>query len=408
MTRCRIGGERASWRALPCRGVASLMLLLWTGSATGCHGSGDVPDDRSSSSAAIVHLDSSTWSSAPRLELRSAHAICGHSLESRCPAGEIVLGGVRPDGAILLATRSGAAFVRDGVTPTFRQIGFEGNQGSTRGFGGAVDASGDTAWWLHLPDAPAIALINDSGRVLSRESAPFRLGYTGSSMRSGLFVRLVVPGGDAPGDTVSAEFEVTAPAARFGEVLATVRQPSSFVNGSSDVTLAPFFRSAPIWRLGADEQVVFCEPAAYRIDWIGSRGHARRLVVDAPRRAVTELELDALAARFRAGMPQNNPRFLAAVDADLARRRRDASRFHPAVTDLRIDVGGGTWVRGAPDAETDSVRWDIFGADLSLRGALMLDATDELLVIESDRVLLSQLAASGARKVGWFEIVGAR
>lgn len=351
-----------------------------------------------------VRIDSSAWQSAPRLSLVLSASVCGPGEDVVCPSSDLILGGAAADSSVVLVSRSGAAYLRPSGQRGFRQIAFDANQGAAAGSGGSVESAGDTAWWLHLPDAPSRALIDASGKVLLRESPSHFVGYTGSAMNADLFARMIVPGGRRPGDSVTAEFVVIGPRDRWGDVLASVTQRATFAEGARDVPLPPLFHARPIWRLSSDGLVVFCEPAEYAIDWRNDAGVLRRLVVAAPSRPVTEAELDAVSSRLRSRMPQNNARFLEAVDADLQRRRRDAARRHPAVTDIRLSSSGTMWVRGSPDAETDSVRWDVFSPDLELSGALHLDATDQVLIIEEERLLLSRLVSSGSRSVAWFEL----
>lgn len=223
-------------------------------------------------------------------------------------------------------------------------------------------------------------------------------------MRAETFIRLIVPGGRRLGDTVTAEFQFTAPSDRRGELLATIPQPATFVSGASGVPLAPFFRASPIWRLGPDGSVVFIEPSEYRIEWRVNDGVSRRLLVAARRRPVTSEELETLSARYIAKMPQNNARFLAAIEEDLARRRREASRYHPLVSDLHVDEAGQLWVRGAPDVDTDSVRWDVFSPDLSVVQALQFDGLDRVLYANGRRLLLSRATARGEREVVLYDL----
>lgn len=384
------------------RAASSLLCLA---GALAC-GSSDRPRAAARAPVETVRVDSAAWAAMPTLSLDSSATVCSRESGRACPTADPLLGATRADGAVALASRRGALYVlpRDGRPP--RQLLFDGNVGNVGLTGGSLEPSGDSAWWFHLPDALARQLVDSTGRVLANEFSTFRAEFAGSAMAGGLFVRLLVPGAPAVGDTVEAAFEVVRPRTRAGERLASMRMRARFREGANIVPLAPFFRPQPIWRVTADERILACDPTAYEMVWLDARGPVRRLVVDAPRRPVLGEELDALEARFMAGIPRSNGMFLRAAQADVARRRRDAGAYHAAVTDLRTTADGRLWVRRSPDVETDSVRWELFSAALAPLGAVMLDGTDQLLAIEPGRLLLARRTERGDTQVGWYALRG--
>lgn len=353
-----------------------------------------------STAAEVVIIDSATWANTPALVLDSLELVCPVGTVA-CPDQEVLLAGLASDGDLALGTRFGSVFIYRPQAPRPVQAAFALALGNRTGFGGSLEPLGDSAWYLHLPDSPARIAFSDSGRLLDRQSAPLRVGYSGSAARDGIFARLLVPGAGRVGDSVPAIFEVIGPPDRLGEVLATRPFAATFVEHSVDVPLPPFFYAPPIWGLVDTDRVFFSDPQRYAIDWIGPHGVERRLEVHAPPRAVTDAELEEVADRFMSKMPTKNQRFLQAVQADTDRRRRSASRYHPAITDIRILADGRVFVRRLPSAESDSVRWEAFSPDLAPLGFFELDGLDRLLLVRSDSVLLARGGQRGMTLVQW-------
>ena len=202
------------------------------------------------------------------------------------------------------------------------------------------------------------------------------------------------------GDTVLAEIEVVAPRSRAGDVIARLPVAATRREGSDLNPLPPFLAAVRVWGVTPDERLYFSDAESYSVLVLDTARTARRLVVDAPRRPVDQAEIERAASRFLAMMPPSG-RFREAAEADVSRRRRHSAKFYAAITDVRFARNGNVFIRGGPDPDDGTVRWDVFAHDFAPLAYFILDDADRLLMIEGDSLLIARTAAAGSKQVLW-------
>lgn len=347
----------------------------------------------------VIAVDAVSYGAMPRAVLDSLDVVCPLT-RSACPPEDLLLSARAPDGTIALADRIGGVFLYPSDGSPARQISFDKNPARRTGFGGFFVAVGDSAWRLHRPDDVKYLAFDRQGRALSTVSTAIRIDYAGSAAGGELFVRLLVPGGKEVGDTVLAEIEVVAPRSRAGEVVARLPVPATRREGSDMNPLPPFVTAARVWGVTPDERLFFTDAESYSVLVLDTARNARRLIVDAPRRPVDPAEVDRSASKFLAMMPPSG-RFREAAEADVNRRRRSSAKFHPAITDIRFARNGTVFIRGGPDPDEGTVRWDVFTRDFAPIAFFILDDADRLLMIDGDSLLIARQVTASSKQVVW-------
>lgn len=372
--------------------------LLWAlVSALGCGEEERVPVLNGAITGTTVNAVS--YRAMPRAVLESLDVVCP-STRSVCPSEDLLLSARAPDGTIALADRVGGVFLYPPDGSAAKQIVFDKNPARRTGFGGFFVALGDSAWRLHRPDDTRYVVFDRQGRGLSNVTSAIRIDYSGSAAGGELFVRLLIPGGKELGDTVLAEIEVIAPRARAGDVIARLPVPATRREGSDLNPLPPFFTAARVWGVTPDERLFFADAESYSVLVLDTTRNVRRLIVDAPRRAVDPAEIDRSASKFLSMMPLSG-RFREAAEADVSRRRRSSAKFHPAITDIRFARDGKLFIRGGPDPDEGTVRWDVFTHDFAPVAFFVLDDADRLLMIDGDSLLIARQVMASSKQVVW-------
>ena len=113
-------------------------------------------------------------------------------------------------------------------------------------------------------------------------------------------------------------------------------------------------------------------------------------------RPVTEADVEAAVARQMRALPPGQMR-----DQIVERMRHSATR-HPGVTQLAVMADGGIWAREAPEADTDSVAWLVYAADLTPQSRVRLGVDDRPVGTHEGRVLVARSGDDEASTGYWW------
>lgn len=113
-------------------------------------------------------------------------------------------------------------------------------------------------------------------------------------------------------------------------------------------------------------------------------------------RPVTEEDVEAAVARQIRALPPGQMR-----DQIVERMRQSATR-HPGVTQLLVMADGEVWAREAPDADTDSVAWLVYTAELEPQARVRMGADDRPVGVHRGRVLVARSGDDEASTGYWW------
>lgn len=143
--------------------------------------------------------------------------------------------------------------------------------------------------------------------------------------------------------------------------------------------------AVPQFAFGRDGRVVYASATTAELMLFDAAGRlAARGGFRREGRPVTEADVEAAIARQMRGLPPGQMR-----DQILQRMRESADR-HPGVTQLMVMADGAVWAREAPEAETDSVAWLVYAADLTPVARVRMAADDRPVGTHAGRVLLAR------------------
>ena len=259
----------------------------------------------------------------------------------------------------------------------------------------AVTTRADTVYLFDVR-AWSWLLFDSTGQLIARRAIRPDRTMRGFAARGGhLYSQLVPPGSKlgAPIETQIVQLD--------GESARTVASPeaSATQTDSSDlVPMPPMFAAQPVWDIAADGRVIYSNGDTYTLLRYGATGtRESATVVSGTRgRPVTPADMSREQAR-RAGPG-------GAVDQAFAAAASRAAPTFGAITDLRALAGGVVVIRRAPDADGDSVRWDLWISD-RLAGAMRLGAADHIIGGDSIRILvISTTTSTAPSRLAWLAL----
>lgn len=157
------------------------------------------------------------------------------------------------------------------------------------------------------------------------------------------------------------------------------------------------FGATPQLAFGRDGRLVYtaavtAELAVYDATGrLAARGGFRR-----EGRPVTEADVEAAVARQMRALPPGQMR-----DQIVERMRQSATR-HPGVTQLVVMADGGVWAREAPEADTDSVAWLVYSAELEPQARVRMGVDDRPVGVHNGRVLVARSGDEEASTGYWW------
>ncbi len=160
------------------------------------------------------------------------------------------------------------------------------------------------------------------------------------------------------------------------------------------------FAAAPLWQLLPDGQVLYTSGEVLSVKKFDRTGEpVLRFGFDVPPREVTEAEVERTLEPMLRQVP--NPQMRGAMRAQAGR----AAKRHPGITALRQVENGQIWVREAPRAEGDSVRWVVFDSTGVAVGAVILETESAVLAAARGLILVSHPnAATVSQSLVWMRM----
>lgn len=190
---------------------------------------------------------------------------------------------------------------------------------------------------------------------------------------------------DAKGDTLPQfVYALTEGGAATRRHALDLRLPS--FGAGEFIAMPRTFEALPQFAFGRDGRLVYAPGASAELSLFDStgalvaRGGYRTLG-----RAVTQADVEAAIAAQLRRVPS-----MGAMRDQIAERMRQAAERHPGVTQLLVMSDGEVWAREAPEAETDSVSWLVYAADLTPRQRVRMGADDRPVGTHAGRLLLAR------------------
>ncbi len=157
------------------------------------------------------------------------------------------------------------------------------------------------------------------------------------------------------------------------------------------------FGATPQLAFGRDGRLVYTAAATAELAVYAATGRlAARGGFRREGRPVTEADVEAAVARQMRALPPGQMR-----DQIVERMRQSAPR-HPGVTQLVVMADGGVWAREAPDADTDSVAWLVYSAELEPQARVRMGVDDRPVGVHSGRVLVARSGDEEASTGYWW------
>jgi len=318
-----------------------------------------------------VTIDSVGYRAMPRLALRHVATICGEERRpAQCPRNPIHVAIAGPNGSVYLAEKGTVLRQFDEHGAYMRIVG---NSGTDSGQYQGVDAASyDGGARIHVFDQSTLQLLtyDTASRHLGTMRVLLTHDYVGAKGSPDGLVMLSVPPAKHENDRVAARLDAADAASGKRHRVAVVDARASRIEGKDLQPMRPFFLPRPVWAAGRDHSIIYAAGENEYIARYDTAGQPKLLVKFAvPPVPISEAEVEREKKRI-AALFTGEWRASAQPYIDSAAAR--SPRYHAVFTDLAILDDGSLWIRESPEAEADSVRWDVLDVDGAPLGFAML------------------------------------
>lgn len=345
-----------------------------------------------------IRIDRAAYTAVRRLEPEMLARVCGPGTVT-CPRGDLTAGAVAWDGVVAVASRVDGIQMFPPGAPR-RSVVLHGTSVSGSERASVLSADGDSGWRFLDGRSPRYLRVSRAGEVRSIDAARLTSRLAGFSAADSIFAMWLVSPGDYVGDPVVSEFRAAGPPSLRGKRLASVTTPAIRIKSSDGRPLPPFFGRSPSWCVMADGRIVYSPGDSLSLLTADTTGAVVQVVVDAPRRRVSDAEMSAaINAWMRTAGNPNSTRLRKVMLDDAERRRLESSAYHSSVVSLRCFTDGRIGAEGPLDLATDSTRWDLFLATGSPAGYFRVAGTDRVLALHGDTLLLARVMPGGTNEV---------